>query len=235
MARHDSPGSLSRPALRWLAAAGALALALPALAGCSGSGSGAGPIGTAATGASTGGSAGATGTSGAGPGTGPAGGSGTGAPGGASSTAGGTATGSRSSAAAPTCTAAQLTIAAGPAGGAAGHLYLPVLFRNSGTSACSLRGYPGVDALDAAGHRVVAATRVGGTPINRITLAPGGAASAMVGAVDVPIGTATACPKAYAGLLVTPPNLTTSVRVAASLPACAGLTVNPLVAGANGM
>ena len=115
----------------------------------------------------------------------------------------------------------------------AGQRYVPIVFTNTGTAACALRGYPGVAGLNATGHQVTQAVRETGFTISTVTLASGGAASGLVHATVVPSGGAT-CPPDYAALLVTPPNLTVSVRVAVSLPACGGLTVRPVVAGTAG-
>lgn len=110
-----------------------------------------------------------------------------------------------------------------------------MIFTNTGASACALYGYPGVAGLDAAGHQLVQASRESGFALTTVVLPPGGTASALVHAGDVPVGPATTCPADYAGLLVTPPNLTHSTRVSVTLPSCDGLTVRPVVAGSTGM
>jgi hypothetical protein len=108
-----------------------------------------------------------------------------------------------------------------------------ILFENSGGTTCKLFGYPGVAGLDSQGNQVTQAVRVPNQPLNTVVLSPGATASALVQGSDVPTGTATSC-ATYAALLVTPPNATVSVKVAASLPGCAGLRVNPVVSGSTG-
>jgi len=152
-------------------------------------------------------------------------------------------TGSASAPAAPTstpvtgpaaCRAGQLRIGAGTVGAGAGQRYLPLTFTNISTVTCTLFGYPGVAGLNSAGQQVAQARRETGLTKATITLAPGADASALVHATVVPSGSAT-CPPDYAALLVTAPNTTVSVRISATLPACGGLSVRPVVAGSSGL
>lgn len=143
------------------------------------------------------------------------------------------------------CTYSELAVSGGRTGAGTGHAGGPVVFTNTGPTACSLFGYPGVAGLDAAGTQVVQATRTlsgylgglqtGTTPPPTVDLAPGGTASAYVETIDHPIGTPpyAPCPQ-YTELLVTPPTATQSVRVGMTLPACNGLDVHPVVAGTTG-
>lgn len=86
-------------------------------------------------------------------------------------------------------------------------------FKNRG-SACSITGYPAVDALNAKGHRILSAKRtksgyLGGVfsgPIPRVHLAKGKTASAMVEWSDL----GSPCPRAHS-LRVTSPNAVNSV------------------------
>lgn len=118
-------------------------------------------------------------------------------------------------------------------------------------STCVLSGYPGVAGLDAQGNQAVQAERtpngyLGGlqsgtsTPPS-VSLAPGQRASAIVEGTDNPVGSATSCPS-YPTLLVTPPNLTVSVRVTVTglgtnppgFPGCSQIEVHPVVTGSSG-
>jgi hypothetical protein len=118
-----------------------------------------------------------------------------------------------------------------------------LVFTNQSQSTCLLYGYPGVAGLDAQGNQVVQAQRTlngylgglgnGATSPPTVRLAPGQAASATVEGTDVPVGAATTCPD-YPALLVTPPNLTVSVHVAAGLPGCSPIEVHPVVPGNTG-
>ncbi len=141
------------------------------------------------------------------------------------------------------CTFADLTISVGQSGAGLGHEGGVILFENTGTSACTLSGYPGVAALNSSGTQVQQARRTpsgylggmqtGSTTPPVVTLQVGGTASAFVEGTDVPVGTATSCPT-YAGLLVTPPTATQSTRLTLSLPGCSPIQVHPVVSGTTG-
>jgi hypothetical protein len=112
----------------------------------------------------------------------------------------------------------------------AGQRYVPILFTNAGTAPCTLRGFPGVAGLDAAGRQVMQAGRAS-SGVAPITLTPGATAHSVVHSTAIPSGTATACAADYVALLITPPGLTTSVRRPVSLPSCGFLTVTAVAAG----
>jgi hypothetical protein len=142
------------------------------------------------------------------------------------------------------CRDGQISVSNSENGGAGlGHEDQVILFTNSSQSACSLSGYPGVAGLDAQGNQAVQAVRtpsgyLGGLASGDVTppvvvLAPGQSASATVEGTDNPVGTATSCPS-YPELLVTPPDLTGSTRVAAGLPGCSPIQIHPVVPGTTG-
>jgi hypothetical protein len=153
---------------------------------------------------------------------------------------------------APLCTNGQVVVSDSGGGAGLGHEDQVLLFANHSTSTCTLTGYPGVAGLNATGQQVVQATRTlsgylgglwnGATTPPRVSLSPGQTASAIVEGTDNPIGTATSCPY-YVNLLVTPPNLTNSVRVSvfglgapptSGLPGCSTIEVHPVVPGSRG-
>jgi sarcosine oxidase gamma subunit len=108
-----------------------------------------------------------------------------------------------------------------------------ITFTNHGSRSCWTRGYPGVAALDAAGHQLKQAVRgaaaTGQTPL--ITLAPGQVASAEI------TGNTASCAKLtkIAAFLVTAPDQRTSVRLAGSHLMCLNsLGVDPLQRGDAG-
>jgi Protein of unknown function (DUF4232) len=141
------------------------------------------------------------------------------------------------------CRDGQISVSDAGGGAGVGHEDQVILFTNSSQSPCTLSGYPGVAGLDAQDTQVVQAERtlsgyLGGLengaatpPI--VSLLPGKAASATVEGTDVPVGSATSCPS-YPALLVTPPNLTLSVRVTPGLPGCSPLQIHPVVPGSSG-
>lgn len=141
----------------------------------------------------------------------------------------------------PNCAFSQLDVSATGNSGA-GHIGVVLRFKNTSTETCTLVGYPGVAALNAAGKQVVQAKRtlseyLGGIPTGQrppvVTLTPGASASALVEGTDVPTGNAHACPT-YPKLLVTPPNTRQSVTILMSMPGCSPIEVHPVVSGASG-
>lgn len=151
-------------------------------------------------------------------------------------------------AATPTCRPSQLSIHEHhypqPEGGyvasGLGNSAVVAVFVNDGTSPCDLSGYPTVAGLDAAGDPVARAVPtpsgyLGGLPAGEtqlpvVTLAAGGAASAMVEGTDNPQGTATSCPT-LSGLDVTAPVGGIPVRLPVAPGDCSGLEVHPIVPG----
>jgi hypothetical protein len=79
------------------------------------------------------------------------------------------------------CHSSWLRVGLGRGQGAAGTIYVPLVFRNASRFTCSLLGYPGVSSVAGAdGHRVGApAARDHATPVRRVVLAPGARASAL--------------------------------------------------------
>jgi len=94
--------------------------------------------------------------------------------------------GSASAASPARCTTTQLSAHLGTGGAAAGSQYVPVVWTNKSTHACTLNGYPGVSYVAPSnGHQVgAAATRNPQHPANTVTLKPGGHASALVQMTD---------------------------------------------------
>ena len=113
-------------------------------------------------------------------------------------------------AAAPTCDSSSLQVSLGPQGAAARTLYQTLVFTNTGTAACSTRGYPGVSFLDANGDQLgKPARRDTAEKPHRVTLSPGEKAHVVVGMPQ-----ATACEEADSrGIRVYPPGQTDSLHV----------------------
>lgn len=143
----------------------------------------------------------------------------------------------------PPCRDGAISVSGAGGGAGLGHEGQVILFTNDSKSTCTLSGYPGVAALDEQGNQVVQAERTlngylgglqnGATTPPTVASAPGQSASAQVEGTDVPVAPATSCPS-YPALLVTPPNLTTSVRVTTGLPGCSPLQIHPVVPGQTG-
>jgi hypothetical protein len=141
-----------------------------------------------------------------------------------------------------TCSVTQLSMKAGRDQAGAGHVGFAVIFTNTGSTSCSLTGYPGVQALDKHGKKLDSAKRtkagyLGGDekkgPPTPVVLKPGSAASALIEGTDVPQGNRQSCPQAVA-FRVTPPAAHRAQVLRRKLPACSRFEVHPVVSGKNG-
>lgn len=143
------------------------------------------------------------------------------------------------SAAAPSCSGASLAITATRTEGAAGHGSLVLRFRNRSGQACTLFGYPGLDALNAHGGVMKHARRTltgsaGGSShgLQTIRVRPGRYASATVEWLNFDPRTAGACAFSHS-IAATPPNTGHTRRIDRSVSVCR-LQVHPTVAGRSG-
>jgi hypothetical protein len=124
-------------------------------------------------------------------------------------------------AASPSCQTGGLVIWLDTQGdGTAGTIFYTLNFTNLSGHTCTLRGYPGVSAVNLGGHIVgSAASRLTGHPVRTITLRNGRTAAATLGAVDT--GALPTCAMTTAaGLRVFPPNQTASRTIPFPFPAC---------------
>ena len=108
-----------------------------------------------------------------------------------------------------------------------------IMFTNVGSKSCWVRGYPGVALLNSAGKQIHQAPRSAGSgAVPLIELRPGQQASAMLA------GNSASCTSFphIAGLLVTAPDQTTSVRLGSpSQPVCLdSVSISWLYAGNAG-
>jgi hypothetical protein len=140
------------------------------------------------------------------------------------------------------CQANALGISLVYVGAASFHTGFAIEFKNRG-SACTITGYPGVDALSATGRRILSAKRtksgyLGGVfsgPIPKVHLANGQTASALVEWSDgAPFGLP--CPHVRS-LRITPPGAASSVILSPTLlktETLCGAQVHPVVPGRSG-
>jgi hypothetical protein len=142
------------------------------------------------------------------------------------------------SAAVPACGNNWLVVSNTPAQGAAGHGMFLLRFKNNTSSTCTLTGYPGLDARDAAGHVIAHAQRTlsgaagGAHAVTPVTIAPGNYASAGVEWMNFNPTTGGNCTFS-ASVATTPPNTTQTVVLPVSVSLC-DLQVHPVVAGIEG-
>jgi hypothetical protein len=213
-------------------AVGTLLLGAAALGGCASNGSTGAAAGTthsatvvSSTGASTGSAGGASSTATA---------AATGSGGTSTQAAGGGTAG---------CTGSQLSLKIDQGSSGMGHTGSVLVFTNTGSTACTLYGYPGADVTDNGSYDFAPrmnATRVSGGPaVQTVTLAPGFSASAMLEWGVNPTGGGTANAANCAGmdggyLEVTPPNTKDTIKSDPPLNMCTDLQIFPVVAGTTG-
>jgi hypothetical protein len=122
----------------------------------------------------------------------------------------------------------------GQGNGGAGTLEVPITFTNTGSTTCSLFGYPGMQLKNSAGTNIPTTVVRGGvtfgTPAanaspSRVTLGKGQQAQFTVHYSDVPVGNETSCPTS-ASALVTPPNDYSQLTVALQIGPCNNGTVH---------
>lgn len=138
----------------------------------------------------------------------------------------------------PACGNSSLAITYTPPQGATGHGAFVLRFRNQTRSSCSLYGYPGLDALNAAGQVLAHAKRTmrgfaGGAHVEAVvTVTPGHYASATVEWMNFNPVTSGSCTFSKS-VATTPPNTTHTVHLPVSVSVCS-LQVHPTVAGTSG-
>jgi hypothetical protein len=110
----------------------------------------------------------------------------------------------------PTCQSNQLSLSLGPPGGAAGSTYTPIVFTNTGSTTCELRGYPGVSFVNTSGARVGSPSKQDAGRIKTVKLASGHGANALLREPETGNYPPSACQAATSNRLqVYPPGETT--------------------------
>jgi hypothetical protein len=132
----------------------------------------------------------------------------------------------------PSCTATQLEGELGPTNAGAGQVYAPLILRNTSSTSCEVRGFPGVSLLDASGTQIGEPATREGAEGGTVLLQPGGVASATLHTTNEGIGGA--CDPVSTQMKVFPPGQTASIDFSAAYTACGGFTVTSLVPGDTG-
>ncbi len=106
--------------------------------------------------------------------------------------------------------------------GAAGSLFYNLNFTNLSGHTCTLRGYPGVSAINLSGHRIgAAASKDNGVATHTVTLRNGQMATSELRIVENGDFPASICgPVTAAGLRVFAPNSTSSKTIPFPFGAC---------------
>ncbi|HET9169625.1 MAG TPA: DUF4232 domain-containing protein [Actinospica sp.] len=131
------------------------------------------------------------------------------------------------------CGTGQVQVSEQQGQGAMGTVSVVLVFQNTSTTSCELRGYPGASLAGQDGTVLLNAVRkpaagLAKSPI--VVLAPGAQATAVLSWSDVATGSGCAVQNA-AKLLVTPPNTKQSATLpfTAGSPVCSNFTVHPVL------
>jgi hypothetical protein len=124
------------------------------------------------------------------------------------------------------CATSALKVSLGPANGAAGSVFYPLNFVNTGKLGCNLRGYPGVSAVTSSGKQIGSPASQISPSYKTVTLLPGKTQSALVGIVETGNFDPSQCaPVTAAGLKVFPPGQNKAVTIKKSFSTCSSTTV----------
>jgi len=124
----------------------------------------------------------------------------------------------------PACPTSSLQVKQGVSQGYAGGVYEVIDFTNTGASACTLFGYPGVSLVKGPPYTQIglAAKRSTSTPKKLVTLAPGATANALLQIVDALNYPSASCgPTKATALKIYPPNQTEPVYLPNTSSGCA--------------
>ena len=141
----------------------------------------------------------------------------------------------------PACTAGDLGawVSITQGNGAAGSIYYPLQFTNLSGHACTMRGFPGVSAIDRNGHQLGSPAIWGATvPARTVALAPGATAHTILQWSEAAVTTAPGCHPVFSAfeLRIYPPGQYSATYAAFGLEACshAGpvyMSVEPILPG----
>jgi hypothetical protein len=136
------------------------------------------------------------------------------------------------------CGDTAFTVSAGNQLGATGHSSIVLRFRNQLPQPCTVRGYPGLDAVSASGTVLAHATRTlsgfagGAHSVSTLTVGAGQTVSALAEWMNFNPSTSGACPTST-WIVVTPANTTYSHYLPVHVTACR-LQIHPTVSGTTG-
>jgi hypothetical protein len=134
------------------------------------------------------------------------------------------------------CSASQLAVELGAADAAMGHIGQVVSFKNVSAATCTLKGYPSVEMLDAAGRPIPTEVTDGPSytvpvlPEKAVVITGGAEASFEVGYTDA-TGYGTAVCPTSAKVAVTPPDASRAITVSWRIQPYGGSTIQKLQCG----
>lgn len=127
------------------------------------------------------------------------------------------------------CSTSMLSASVSGDNGAAGTIYSNLIFKNIGSTTCTLFGYPGVSLVDCCGHQIGAAVPRDPSTYGEgtVTLTSGETVGAVFSYHDAYVNTVANCqPTNATGLRIYPPNQTAALFVPDALLVCANAATN---------
>jgi Protein of unknown function (DUF4232) len=146
------------------------------------------------------------------------------------------------------CATGKVSVKLGAEDASSTHKGLVLLFTNTGSSTCTLTGYPGATVTDSGmtdfaplvnATRTLAGFEGGASAVSTVSLAPGGSVSALLEWEDFPANgepaSAANCYGMAGGYLeITPPNTTVATRFDPPDDMCRAIEIHPVVPGGSG-
>ncbi|MEV7617761.1 DUF4232 domain-containing protein [Streptomyces sp. NPDC089799] len=128
----------------------------------------------------------------------------------------------------PACRLADLDLAIGQPDGE-GSLIYPILFTNTTSHTCTLRGYPGVSVLDSR-HRQIGTSAIRtGERVNTVSIAPDNTVTALIH-TNTPDVVETNCRPTSTYVKVFPPNSFQAEQIRFRLQVCGQFEISPVEA-----
>ena len=121
----------------------------------------------------------------------------------------------------------------GQADAGAGQIYAPIVFVNTSSVPCDMRGFPGVSLLDQNDNQIGQPATREGAEGSVVSLAPNGSASALLHTSNGIGGSGTCTPRASA-IRVYPPDNTEAIIVPGEFVACGGMSISTVISGISG-
>ncbi|MFG2987373.1 DUF4232 domain-containing protein [Streptomyces sp. NPDC048258] len=128
----------------------------------------------------------------------------------------------------PTCHVADLDLAVGEPEGTAGSLHYPIMFTNTSTHTCALRGYPGVSVVDARHHQIGTSAIRTGEPVDTVSVFPDDTVTAVLRTNSPAV--VPSCRPTSTYVKVYPPNSFQAVQIPYHLRVCGAFEISPVQA-----
>lgn len=125
----------------------------------------------------------------------------------------------------PTCHVSDLDLAVGDPEGSAGSLHYPILFTNTSTHTCALRGYPGVSVVDVRHRQIGTSAMRTGEAVETVSVAP---SETVTAALRTNSPAVASCRPTSTYVKVYPPNSFQAEQIPYHLQVCGAFEIGPV-------